>query len=126
MKQTIIMIICILILVVGGVSEIKYLEKSSIYISSDLDYIKNAIQNNNFELADKQMQKTLETWEKTKDIWNIFIITDEMDDIEDAMADLKEHIRFENEEDCSVAIEKAKKGLEQAVQRQKLRFDNIL
>ena len=37
MKQVIIMIICIIILVVGGVFEIKYLEKSSIYLSSDMD-----------------------------------------------------------------------------------------
>ena len=45
MKQTIIMIICIIILVVGGSVEVKYLEKSSLYITSDMEYIQNAVQN---------------------------------------------------------------------------------
>ena len=71
MKQTIIMIICIIILVVGGSVEVKYLEKSSLYITSDMEYIQNAVQNKNFISASEQMDKSYDTWTKTKNFWNI-------------------------------------------------------
>ena len=52
MKQVGVMIICIIIVVVSGICEIKYLNKSSIYLMSDIEYIKNAINNNNYDLAE--------------------------------------------------------------------------
>lgn len=126
MKQKIIMVFCFLILVVGGIVEIKYLKKSSVYISSDMDYIQNAIENNNFTLAKEQIEKTYNIWDKSKNIWNMFIIHEEIDDIEESMIDLKEYIKFENKEECTVAIEKVRKCLEHTVKRQEVRIDNIL
>ena len=126
MKQTIIMIICIIILVVGGIVEVKYLEKSSLYITSDMEYIQNAVQNKNFISASEQMDKSYDTWTKTKNFWNIFIIHEEIDDIEEAMIELKEYIKYENEEECIVAISKIKEFLKHTVQRQELKIDNVL
>ena len=40
MKQVGVMIICIIIVAVSGICEIKYLNKSSIYLMSDIEYIK--------------------------------------------------------------------------------------
>ena len=126
MKQTIIMIICIIILVVGGSVEVKYLEKSSLYITSDMEYIQNAVQNKNFISASEQMDKSYDTWTKTKNFWNIFIIHEEIDDIEEAMIELKEYIKYENEEECIVAISIIKEFLKHTVQRQELKIDNVL
>lgn len=126
MKQTIIMIICVIILIGGGIAEIKYLEKTSVFLSSDMDYIKNAIENDNYELANKQMEKSFKSWTDTKTLWNMFIIHEEIDDIEEALIELKEYLKFENKEECIVAIEKVKKDLEHSVKRQKVLLDNIL
>lgn len=126
MKQTIIMIICVIILIGGGIAEIKYLEKTSVFLSSDMDYIRNAIQNDNYELANKQMEKSFKSWTDTKKVWNMFIIHEEIDDIEEALVELKEYLKFENKEECIVAIEKVKKDLEHSVKRQKVLLDNIL
>lgn len=126
MKQTIIMIICVIILIGGGIAEIKYLEKTSVFLSSDMDYIRNAIQNDNYELANKQMEKSFKSWTDTKKVWNMFIIHEEIDDIEEALVELKEYLKFENKEECIVAIEKVKKDLEHSVKRQKVSLDNIL
>ena len=109
MKQFSIMIICIIVLVTGGIFEIKYLEKSSIYLSTDMDYIKSAINSDNFLLAKEQIDKSWQTWESLKNTWNMFIIHEEIDDIDDAMIELKEYINYENKEECIVAIEKSKK-----------------
>ena len=126
MKQFSIMIICIIVLVTGGIFEIKYLEKSSIYLSTDMDYIKSAINSDNFLLAKEQIDKSWQTWEGLKNTWNMFIIHEEIDDIEEAMIELKEYINYENKEECIVAIEKVKRNLEHTVKRQELKIDNVL
>ena len=126
MKQFSIMIICIIVLVNGGIFEIKYLEKSSIYLSTDMDYIKSAINSDNFLLAKEQIDKSWQTWESLKNTWNMFIIHEEIDDIDDAMIELKEYINYENKEECIVAIEKVKRNLEHTVKRQELKIDNVL
>lgn len=126
MKQTIIMVVCIFILVVGGVAEVKYLQKSSRYIMTDMDYIQNAIENDNFEFAKEQIEKSYDTWSKIKNIWNMFIVHDEIDDIEQSMIELREYIKFENTEECIVSISKVKEFLDHSVKRQEVRVDNIL
>lgn len=126
MKQVIIMIICILILLGGGIREIKYLDKSSVYILSEIDYIENAINNSNYDAANKQVEITFDNWTKIKNLWNVFIIHEEIDDIDEAIIELKEYIKYENEEECFVAIEKIKRDLEHTVKRQKVLLDNIL
>ncbi len=126
MKQAVIMIICILILLGGGIGEIKYLEKSSIYISSEIEYIQNAINNSNYQAAKEQIDITFDNWTKIKNLWNVFIIHEEIDDIDEAIIELKEYIKYENEEECVVAIEKIKRDLEHTVKRQKVLLDNIL
>ena len=126
MKQTIIMVVCIFILVVGGVAEVKYLQKSSRYIMTDMDYIQNAIENDNFEFAKEQIEKSYDTWSKIKNIWNMFIVHDEIDDIEQSMIALRDYIKFENTEECIVSISKVKEFLDHTVKRQEVRVDNIL
>lgn len=126
MKQAIIMIICIAIVVIGGIYEIKYLNKSSQFLRADIEYIQNAINNNNYEIAKTQINSTYASWKNVKKIWNIFVSHEELDDIDDAMIELKEHLDYENEEECLVAIEKIKNGLEHTVKRQEVRLDNIL
>lgn len=126
MKQVIIMITCIVIIVAGGIYEIKYLNKSSLYIRAEIEYIKNAINNNNYELAKQQINSTYESWKNVKKIWNIFVSHEEIDSIDEAMIDLKEYLDYENNEECVVATEKILNGLEHTVQRQEVRLDNIL
>ena len=126
MKQIITMIICIAIIVVGGICEYKYFEKSSTFLSSDIDYIENAIKNENYELANKQIEQTYNSWENTKTIWNIFISNEEIDYIDNAMAELKKYSEYEEQEESLVAVEKIKSNLQHTVKRQKLRIDNIL
>lgn len=120
------MIICMLILLCGGIGEIKFLDKSSVYILSEIDYIENAINNSNYDEANKQIEITFNNWTKIKNLWNIFIIHEEIDDIDEAIIELREYIKYENEEECFVAIEKVKRDLEHTVKRQKVLLDNIL
>ena len=93
---------------------------------TDMDYIQNAIENDNFEFAKEQIEKSYDTWSKIKNIWNMFIVHDEIDDIEQSMIELREYIKFENTEECIVSISKVKEFLDHTVKRQEVRMDNIL
>lgn len=126
MKQTVIMIICVLVILIGGVSEIKYLEKSSTYIKYDMEYIENAVKNHNYELAREQMDNTLNLWIEVRNMWGMFVMHDEIDDIDDAIVSLKEYISYENEEECLVTIAKIKNSLEHSVRMQIINLDNII
>ena len=93
---------------------------------TDMDYIQNAIENDNFQFAKEQIEKSYDTWSKIKNIWNMFIVHDEIDDIEQSMIELREYIKFENTEECIVSISKVKEFLDHTVKRQEVRVDNIL
>ncbi len=126
MKQVIIMVICILLIVSGGVGEIKYLEKSSVFLSSDVDYIQNAIENNNYQMAEQQIDNTYNSWNDTKSVWEIFINNDEVENIDEAMVELKKNVQFEKKDEALIAIEKIRQNLKNTVEKHKLKIDNIL
>lgn len=126
MKQAIIIIICILALVIGGIFEIKYLEKSSTYISYDLEYVKNAILNKNFSLAKEEMKKVKTTWEQEKTVWHFFVINEEIEDIDNALSELEEYINNEIVEDSLVKIALLRNYLDYSYNMQKVNLQTII
>ncbi len=126
MKQVGILIVSIILLITAGICEIKYLNNTSLYIKSDLDYIENAIRNNNYEYARAQYENTFSSWDKLKDVWHIFITSDEIDTINASMAELKYHLEFEDEKDALMTIEEIKSSITHIIFRQNLKIDNVL
>lgn len=126
MKQVGILIVSIILLITSGICEIKYLNNTSLYIKSDLDYIENAIRNNNYEYARAQYENTFSSWDKLKDVWHIFITSDEIDTINASMAELKYHLEFEDEKDALMTIEEIKSSITHIIFRQNLKIDNVL
>ncbi len=126
MKQIATLGICIILLLAGGIFEIRYLNRTSLYLQSDLEYVENAVKNGNYEFAKSQFENTFSSWNNVKDTWNIFITHDEIDDINEYMIDLKASLNYEEEDECITAIEQLKSGIEHTIKRQNLRIDNIL
>ena len=126
MKQIITMICCVGIILVSGVYEIRYLDKTATYFMSDMEYIQNAINNNNYELASEHMKNFSESWNNVRIIWNIFVNHEEVDNIEEAMIELKNNIEFKDDSACKINIEKIKNNVTHSAGRQKLKLDNIL
>ncbi len=126
MKQIITMMSCIAIIVIGGIFEIKYLEKSSLFLKSDIEYIQNAVQNKNFEIANSQFETTYKSWQNIKSIWGIFINHEEIANIDEQIVTLKETLKQENEEESLLYAELIKKDIEYTIERQELRAENIL
>lgn len=126
MKQVWILIISIIILVTAGICEIKFLNNSSKYLKADLDYIENAVLNNNYQLAKSQLDNTFSSWNELKDVWHIFITSEEIDAINSNIIELKHYLEYEEEEDSLIAIEQIKSSITHCITRQNLRIDNIL
>lgn len=126
MKQVWILIISIIILVTAGICEIKFLNNSSKYLKADLDYIENAVLNNNYQLAKSQFDNTFSSWNELKDVWHIFITSEEIDAINSNIIELKHYLEYEEEEDSLIAIEQIKSSITHCITRQNLRIDNIL
>ena len=126
MKQVWILIISIMILVTAGICEIKFLNNSSKYLKADLDYIENAVLNNNYQLAKSQFDNTFSSWNELKDVWHIFITSEEIDAINSNIIELKHYLEYEEEEDSLIAIEQIKSSITHCITRQNLRIDNIL
>ena len=112
MKQIITMITCIAIIIIGGIFEIKYLEKSSLFLKSDIEYIQNAVQNKNFEIANSQFETTYSSWQNIKSIWGIFINHEEIANIDEQIVTLKETLKQENEEESLLYAELIKKDID--------------
>lgn len=126
MKQVWILIISIMILVTAGICEIKFLNNSSKYLKADLDYIENAVLNNNYQLAKSQFDNTFSSWNELKDVWHIFVTSEEIDTINSNLIKLKHYLDYEKEEDSLIAIEQIKSSITHCITRQNLRIDNIL
>ena len=125
MKQVWILIISIIILITAGVSEIKYLNNTSKYLKADLDYIENAVNNGNYEYARTQIENTFASWNELKDIWHIFITSEEIDTINSNLIELKHYLDYEEEEDALIAIEQIKSSITHCISRQNLKIDKL-
>lgn len=125
-KQIAILIISLFLLIFGGIWEIKYLERTSRYLASEVEYTKNAIENNNFELADKQMESMQNTWDDMNIVWNIFINHDRIDDLEEAIEDLDSYIYLKQDKEAINAADRLNKIIYQIVDKQKFSFEHIL
>lgn len=126
MRQTAIMITCVLMLVIGGICEQKYFKSSATYILSDINYIQNTIENGNYDLASEQIDNTIATWDSTKVIWGIFMGGGDLNNIDDYFQELKIYSRYKEDDEAMVAIEKIKSDLIKICENQQIRIENIL
>lgn len=126
MKQVIISIICIALLVIGGVAEIKYLNKSASYLSSDIEYVKNAIINNNYELAKEQLNNTKNNWKEQKKIWHIFVNNEEIEEIDVSIIELEEYINSQMKEESIVEVSKLISLIKYSANLQRLSIETVI
>jgi hypothetical protein len=125
LKQIITLIVSLIIIIFGGIFEIQYIEHSSRYLLSDIEYSKNAINNNNFELAKSHIENLEDTWNNLKGTWNIFVIQDEIDNVDNTIVTYKIHTEYGNEEEAMADCDLLKNMIEDIVQKHKVTYENI-
>lgn len=126
MKQVIISVVCIAILVIGGTAEIKYLNKSASYLSYDIEYIRNAINNDNYDFAKEQLNNTKNNWEAQKKIWHIFVNNEEIENIDESIVELEEYINNQMKEESIVEVSKLISLIKYSANLQRLSIETVI
>ncbi len=125
MKQWLILIFSIIIIIFSGIYEIKYLQNTSNYLVSDIDYCKSAIESNNFKLAQDHIENVYTTWNYLNTVWSIFVDHDEIGNIDEELLQFKLYIQEEDKKEAVVACEELKRIIEHSVEKQKLNIANV-
>lgn len=126
MRNTLILSVALIVLILCGYWQIKYIEESSIYAISDVQYVTNLIQNNDYVRANKHIEELKKTWRDMSSIWNIFIIHDEIDEIEEIMVNFEMYTKLENKEEALVYSKRLERSLEHISKKQKIKLENVL
>lgn len=125
MKQAIILIVVTAILIISGIWEMDYFNDSSQYVLSDINYIKNAVENNNFKMAKDHVAELNNTWDGVKKVWAMFIEHDEIDDIEEAMLKFKSYVAIQNKEESIVYAESLDNLFRHISERETINIPNV-
>ena len=65
-KQISILLISLALLIFGGIWELKHLERTAYYLMGDVDSVRNAIENDNFDLAESNLKNLENTKSEAK------------------------------------------------------------
>ena len=125
-KQIIILLVSLFLLIFCGMWEINYLENTSRYLHSDIDSVKNLVENDNFELAKKGYENIENTWNNMSKVWNIFVNHERLDYLEEEMVLLKSNIEISQKDEALNSIEKLNRIVSQIVEKQKPTFEHVL
>lgn len=126
MKQIIILIISVIIALSAGLYEINYLKNTTKYFNADINHIKNKIISQDFNEADIYLNKVEKSWDKIKNIWDIFVNHEDINQIEEEILSCKLNIKLKNKNDSIKSIEKLKKNLNNIYERKKIKLQNII
>lgn len=125
-KQIIILIIALITIIYCGIWELNYLDKTSMYLKSDINNVKNLIENNNFDMALIGYESIEKTWDNMSRLWNIFINHERIDHLEETMAVLKTNIQTNEKEDAIESVNKLDRIISQIIDKQKPTFEHVL
>ena len=126
MKQWIILILSFIIVIASGLWEIKYLEDTSRYALTDINYSRNLIQNSNFDMAKEQVNDISNTWDNIKTVWTIFVDHEEIGYIEEGITTYKSYVELEESDQAIVAANELERIFKHVVDKQKLHVGNII
>lgn len=125
-KQIIILVVSLVVIIYCGIWELNYLDKTAMYFRSDINNIRNLVQNDNFEMALKGYDNMENTWNNMARLWNIFINHDRIDYLEETMVQLKANLKSNEKDDAIENTDKLERIVSQIVDKQKPTFEHVL
>lgn len=124
-KQIITLVVSIVILVVAGVWEINYIDNTSKYLLSDINYIENLVENEQFQMAKDNFKNIENTWKELSSVWNIFVLHEEIDGIDETITNYKTYVMQEDKENSKVEANSLIRKINHVVSNQKVLVENI-
>lgn len=125
-KQILILVISLAILIFGGIWEIKYLERTAYYLMGDTDSVKNAIENDNFDLANNNLKNLENTWKNMQFTWNIFVTHERIDKLEDDINDIRSYVEAQDKEEAIKSTKTLNKTISEIIDKQRFTFEHVI
>ena len=125
MRNFIILTICLIFLVGSGILQLSYLNSSSKYLISDVEYIQNLVDNNKFKEAKEHYENLNKTWNNMSNIWCIFIHHNETEALKEYMVNFERYIDLKNKENIYVMSGQITNKLESIIKKQNICIDNV-
>lgn len=125
-KQIIIFIVSVLLLIVGGIWEVNYLNDTAKYLKTDIEYARYEIEKEDFDAASAQIDEIRKTWKSMSDVWNIFVNHDRIDDLEEALESLNADVVLKDKNSAIKSSMILKSIVSQIVDKQSFSFEHII
>lgn len=125
MKSSIAAISLFVIMVIFMIFSLNFLKIADAKLDYSSKEIKNALDANSFEKADKFLNRFTDDWNKYSNRMSVFTNHNEIDDISIELSKLNEHIKFRNREESLASINSIISIIESISTMEKLNIQNI-
>ncbi|MDD2627756.1 MAG: DUF4363 family protein [Clostridia bacterium] len=125
MKQIVILIAVFVIVIIAGTWELSYIKDSSNMFLSDINDIKQIIERDDYEDAQKQAKQLKETWKDIRKSWSVLMDDSHMDRIEEKVISFVYYVHSKEEDKAKHGAESLVNEIKQAVNFQELKAENV-
>ena len=126
MKTMIYMIISVIIFVSFAFWAQYKLENSAISLGQHLNQLELAIKNDNWSLADDQIKDITRVWNKNRNMWQMLIDHEEVDNIDSTLARVKQLVELQEKTDSLAEIAALKLFILHIPEKEALNIVNII
>ncbi|MDD3705956.1 MAG: DUF4363 family protein [Clostridiaceae bacterium] len=126
MKPLIIIISLVVLIVAGGAITLYALNSESQRLDDSLSVIEEAIENQNWDNASKDLKKFHSKWDKTSPLWSMLVDHYEIDNIELLLSQLASYVKNKNKNDALTSISSLKTLIKHIPDKESLNPKNIL
>lgn len=126
MKPLIIIISLVVLIVAGGAITLYALNSESQRLDDSLSVIEEAIENQNWDNAFKDLEEFHSKWDKTSPLWSMLVDHYEIDNIELLLSQLASYVKNKNKNDALTSISSLKTLIKHIPDKESLSPKNIL
>lgn len=126
MKVPLIMVAITVVFIVFAIWTQHSLETSAEKLERSLITLESAIKNDNWDMANDELESFTRLWGKTKNSWQIFINHEEIDNIDATLAKVKQLVKLKEKTDSLSEISALRLFIVHIPQKESLCLVNIL
>lgn len=126
MKQGIIIGVALAIILLLNCLQSSYLDKTSKYLLTDINEIKNCIKREDFKGVSSGIEELERNWNIVKDRWDIFCDHDDVKEMTERITSVKVYASYQDIEELVNEYTLLEGLINHIIQAEKLNFSNVL
>ena len=126
MKQYVVVIFSIILIILLNNWQVDYIKKTSKYLLTDIEDVKNYIRMEDYEKAKESIKRLKNTWISVKDVWYIFGSHDDVKYITEHIESMKVYAEYEQKVDLINEYMLLETLITHVNEKEKVTFSNVL